>query len=155
AVGPGVAQVRVGETMGILRCDVGVSVWGTLSEKVVVPVDCLAPIPAGWQVEEMAGPPLVCLTAWQALTQWSEPAAPPAAGQVLLVTGASGGVGVASVLLGKSMGLTVAGGSRNAGKGAKLRELGADFVFDPQDADWRNKLAAAIAPRKVDLVVDS
>jgi NADPH2:quinone reductase len=62
---------------------------------------------------------------------------------------------VASVLLGKSMNLTVAGLSRNAGKGAKLRELGADFVFDPQDADWRKKLTAAIAPRKVDLVVDS
>jgi NADPH2:quinone reductase len=155
SVGPGVEQVRVGETVGILRCDVGVSVWGTLAEKVAAPADCLAPVPAGWKTEEMAGAPLVCLTAWQALTQWSEPPAPPAAGQVLLVTGASGGVGVASVLLGKSMGLTVAGLSRNAAKGVKLRELGADFVFDPQDADWRKKLSAAIAPRKVDLVVDS
>jgi NADPH2:quinone reductase len=155
SAGAGVEQPRVGDTVGILRCDVGVSVWGTLAEKVVVPADCLAPMPAGWKIEEMAGAPLVCLTAWQALTQWSEPPAPPAAGQVLLVTGASGGVGVASVLLGKSMGLTVVGLSRHAGKSAKLRSLGADFVFDPQDADWRKQLLAAIAPRKVDLVVDS
>lgn len=155
SVGSGVEPARVGETAGILRCEVGVNVWGTLTEKVAVPADCLAPVPAGWTNEEMAGAPLVCLTAWQALTQWSEPPAPPAAGSVLLVTGASGGVGVASVLLGKSMGLTVAGLSRNAGKGAKLRELGADLVFDPRDADWRKKLAAAIAPRKVDLAVDT
>jgi len=50
----------------------------------------------------MAGAPLVFLTAWQALTQWSEPAQPPEPGKALLVTGASGGVGVAAVLLGKS-----------------------------------------------------
>ncbi len=155
SVGPGVEPAWVGETAGILRCEVGVNVWGTLAEKVAVPADCLARVPAGWTNEEMAGAPLVCLTAWQALTQWSEPPAPPAAGSVLLVTGASGGVGVATVLLGKSMGLTVAGLSRNAGKGAKLRELGADLVFDPRDADWRKKLAAAIAPRKVDLAVDT
>lgn len=155
SVGPGVERTLVGETVGILRCDVGVHVWGTLAEKVVAPADCLTPVPAGWKIEEMAGAPLVCLTAWQALTQWSEPAAPPAAGSVLLVTGASGGVGVASVLLGKSMDLTVAGLSRSAAKGEKLRELGADFVFDPQDADWRKKLTAAIAPRKVDLAVDN
>src|ERR1017187_9855557 len=37
SVGPGVERARVGETVGILRCDVGVSVWGTLAEKVVVP----------------------------------------------------------------------------------------------------------------------
>src|ERR1039458_8827648 len=49
SVGLGVEQVRVGETVGILRCDVGVSVWGTLAEKVVVPADCLGPIPAGWR----------------------------------------------------------------------------------------------------------
>jgi len=155
AVGPGVDQARVGEIAAILRCDVGVHRWGTLAEKVVVPAASLAPVPAGWKREEMAGAPLVCLTAWQALTQWSEPAAPPQAGQVLLVTGASGGVGVASVLLGKSMGLTVVGLSRSAAKTEKLLELGADFVEDPADADWRKKLTAAIAPRKVDLVVDS
>src|SRR5437879_2203117 len=31
AVAPGVENVRVGETVGILRCDVGVATWGTLA----------------------------------------------------------------------------------------------------------------------------
>jgi NADPH2:quinone reductase len=103
----------------------------------------------------MAAAPLVFLTAWQALTQWTDPAAPPAPGSVLLVTGASGGVGVASVLLGKSMGLTVAALSRSSEKQARLRELGADFVFDPADPKLPKAILTAINPRRVDLVVDS
>ena len=155
AAGPGVTQPKVGDSAGILRCGVGVSVRGTLAEMVVAPAASLAPIPHGWSAEEMAGAPLVFLTAWQALTQWSEPAAPPPAGSVLLVTGASGGVGVASVLLGKSMGLTVVGLSRSGAKAEKLKQLGADAVFSPADSDLRGKVMAAIAPKKVDLAVDN
>jgi NADPH:quinone reductase len=155
AVGPGVENVRVGDTVGILRCDVGVKVWGTLAEKVVAPASTLAPVPSGWGLEEMAGAPLTFLTAWQALTQWSEPPAQPAAGSVLLVTGASGGVGVASVLLGKSMGLTVVALSRSGTKAERLRELGADWVFDPTDPDMRDKVAVSLERRKVDLAVDN
>jgi NADPH:quinone reductase len=154
-VGPGVAGITPGQTLGILRCDVGVTVWGTLAEKTVVPAVSLAPVPQGWALEEMAGSPLVFLTALQALTQWSDPPAPPPRDSVLLVTGASGGVGVASVLLGKSMGLTVVALSRSAGKSARLKELGADFVFDPQEKNLRKTVAAAISPRAVDLAIDN
>ncbi|MDR4458908.1 MAG: zinc-binding alcohol dehydrogenase family protein [Nitrospirales bacterium] len=155
AVGPGVENVRIGETVGILRCEVGVETWGTLSEKVVVPAESVTPIPTGWSCEEMAGAPLVFLTAWQALTQWADPPAPPSAKSVLLVTGASGGVGVASVLLGKSMGLTVVALSRSAEKKDKLKQLGADFVFDPMDGNLVKAVTAALSPRKVDLAVDN
>jgi NADPH2:quinone reductase len=128
---------------------------GTLAEKTVVPAVSLAPVPQGWSLEEMAGAPLVFLTAWQALTQWQEAPALPPEGTVLLVTGASGGVGVASIFLGKSLGMTVIALSRSIEKGAQLKKLGADFVFDPQDKDLRKIVLTAIAPRKVDLVVDN
>ncbi len=155
AIGPGVTKVRLGETAGILRCDCGVDLWGTLAEKVVVSAASIARPPEGWSLEQMAAAPLVYLTAWQALTQWSDPPAPPPAGSVLLVTGASGGVGTASVQLGKSMGLTVVALTRSAEKGARLKELGADFVFDPADPNLRKAVSAAIAPRKVDIAVDN
>jgi NADPH2:quinone reductase len=74
---------------------------------------------------------------------------------VLLVTGASGGVGTASVQLGKSMGLRVVALSRSPEKGARLKELGADFVFDPADPNLRKLVMAAIAPQKVDIAVDN
>jgi NADPH:quinone reductase len=155
AIGDGVEKVKVGDTVGILRCDCGVEKWGTLAEKTLTHAGSVAPIPKGWSLEEAAGAPLVFLTAWQALTQWSDPPAPPRPGSVLLVTGASGGVGVASVLLGKSMGLAVVGLSRSAEKGEKLKQLGADFVFNPDTPNLRKAISTAIAPRKIDLVVDS
>ncbi|ALA56511.1 quinone oxidoreductase family protein [Nitrospira moscoviensis] len=155
AGGAGVEGIRPGEMVGVLRCDVGVERWGTLAEQVVVPADSVARVPQGWSLEEMAGAPLVFLTAWQALTQWTDPPAPPLAGSVLLVTGASGGVGVAAVLLGKSMKLTVVALSRNAGKRAKLKQLGADHVLDPTDTNLVKGVTAALKTRKVDLAVDS
>ena len=155
ALGSGVENLRTGDTVGILRCDAGVETPGTLAELAVIPAASLAPVPRGWSLEEMAGAALVFLTAWQALTQWSDPPAPPAEGSVLLITGASGGVGAASVLLGKSMNLVVAALSRSAEKGARLKELGADFVFDPADKNLRKNVATALAPRKVDIVVDN
>jgi NADPH:quinone reductase len=154
-VGAGVSNVKAGDTVGILRCDCGVEKWGTLAEKVIVSAASVAPPPPGWSLEQTAGAPLVYLTAWQALTQWSDPPSPPPAGSVLLVTGASGGVGTASVQLGKSMGLTVVALSRSAEKGAKLRAMGADHVFDPGDPNLRKAVMAAIAPKKVDIVVDN
>jgi len=155
AIGDGVSGVRIGETVAILRGDTGVEAWGTLAEKTVVEVSHLVPVPKGWSLQEAAGAPLVFLTAWQALTQWSEPAAPPAPGSVLLVTGASGGVGTASVLLGRSMGLTVVGLSRSAKKAEVLKQLGADFVFDPAEKSLRKLVLAAVAPKRVDLAVDT
>ncbi len=154
SVGSRLADIRAGDTVGILRCDTGVEKPGTLAEKVVVPAESLVRIPSGWSLEEMAGVPLVFLTAWQALTQWNDPLVSPPEGSVLLVTGASGGVGVASVLLGKSMNLIVAGLSRDAQKRTKLKTLGADFVFDPGDKNLVKSISVAIGPKKADLAVD-
>ena len=102
----------------------------------------------------MAGAPLVFPPAWQALTQWSDPPRPRAK---VRAAGdrASGGVGTASVLLGRAMNLTVVALSRSAEKGGSLKELGADFVFNPQDQDLRKAILAATAPKRVDLAVDT
>lgn len=155
AVGTQVTGVRVGDMRGVLRGKTGVEEWGTLAEKTAVGADRLVPVPEGWSNEETAAAPLVFLTAWQALTQWSEPAAPPSAGSVLLVTGASGGVGTAALMLGKSMGLTVVALSRSAPKRKRLQELGADFVFDPDAANLQKEIHAAVGQRRVDLVIDN
>jgi NADPH2:quinone reductase len=153
--GPGVTGMSTGGMVGILRCEAGVNTWGTLADLVSVPAASVVPIPSGWSLEQTAAAPLVFLTAWQALTQWSDPPAPLAANSVLLVTGASGGVGTASVQLGKSMGMTVVALSRSSEKRASLQQLGADFVFDPADTNLRKAVLSAISPRKVDLAVDN
>lgn len=152
AVGPGVEGVRTGEVVGILRCEAGVERWGTFAEKTAVPVGSVARIPEGWSEEEMAAAPLVYLTAWQALVQWG---GLPSPGQVLLVTGASGGVGVAAVMLGRTMGMNVVALTRSAEKGRRLRELGADHVFDPASPDLKQQVLGALGGKRVDLAVDS
>lgn len=153
AVGKSVDPGLVGATVGILRCNVSVDVWGTLAEQVVVPMDSVTPLPAGWSLEEMAGAPLVYLTAWQALTQWCDPPKPPPPRSVLLITGASGGVGVATLQLAQSMDLTVVALSRSKDKRARLKALGADQTFAP-DEDL-TAVKAAISPDSVKLVVDT
>jgi NADPH2:quinone reductase len=150
AVGAGVRQYSVGQRVLILRGETGVSRWGTFAERVAVSVESIALPPSGWTVRESAGASLVYLTAYQALTQWGE-----LSPGVVLITGASGGVGVAGVQLGKAMGHTVVALSRDVGKGAKLREIGADYLIDPTDAQWPAKLKATLGQRRVDLAIDN
>ena len=108
-IGPAVTGLRIGDRRVILRGEVGVSRAGTFAQRVAVPIQSLVEIPTGWSEEESAGAALVYLTAYQALTQWGD--LPPS---VVLVTGASGGVGVASTQLAKAMGHTVVGLSQSA-----------------------------------------
>jgi NADPH:quinone reductase-like Zn-dependent oxidoreductase len=72
-----------------------------------------------------------------------------------LITGASGGVGTASVQHGKSMGLIVVALSHGEEKRSRLLELGSNFAFNVADENLRNTVSARIAPHKVDLVVDN
>jgi NADPH:quinone reductase len=151
ALGPGVTDVVLGETRLILRTEVGVNRPGTLAGRVAVDAAYTAPAPAGWSLEQAAAAPLVYLTAWQALTQWGPLPARP----VVLITGASGGVGVASVQMAHALGYTVVGLSRSAEKAAKLRGLGADLTFDPEAPQWRQELKERLGDRRVDLAIDN
>jgi NADPH2:quinone reductase len=150
AVGEGVTGMKVGDRRLLLRSEAGVNRPGTFAEKVAAPAEWLVAPPEGWSAEQSAGAPLVYLTAHQALGMWGE--LPPG---VVLVTGASGGVGVACVQLAKARLNTVVGMSRDAEKGKKLLKLGADFVVDPQDSQWRKKVKDFLKPRRVDLAVDN
>ena len=155
AVGEGVTVWHPGEEVLLLRSDIGVTRWGTFAQKVTVPQTHITRRPAGWTAEESAAAPLVYLTAWQALTQWDGDSVPMPKRGTVLISGATGGVGVASVQLGKALGHRVIGLSRSAEKGDKLKPLGADLVLDINDRTWSKKLRAAIAPAKVDLAIDN
>jgi NADPH2:quinone reductase len=73
----------------------------------------------------------------------------------VLVTGASGGVGVASIQLAVAMGHTAIGLSRSADKARQLEQLGAAATFNPEDGQLRQALKTRFAGRGVDLVVDN
>jgi len=159
AVGSNVTGINVGDTRLILRGETGVSRPGTLAEKVAVDAHYTVRVPAGWSLEQAAAAPLVYVTAWQALTQWGELKATAPEGNtaapVILITGASGGVGVASIQLAHAMGCTIVALSRSEEKSKALRGLGADFTFNPADPQWRNHVKAALGTRRVDLAIDN
>ena len=150
-VGGGVSAPRLGDLQVILRGDAGINCAGTFAQRVAVPVQNLVEIPTGWSEQEAAGATLVYLTAYQALTMWGP--LPPSS--VVLVTGASGGVGVATVQLAAAMGCTVLALSRSPGKSDRLCQLGAAATFSPDDLRWRQAAKSLLAPRRVDLAIDS
>jgi NADPH2:quinone reductase len=144
-------DVRVGDKRAILRGEVGVNRWGTFAQRVSVPLDNLVETPSAWTDEQSAGATLVYLTAYQALTMWG----PMPERAVILVTGASGGVGVASIQLASALGCTVVGLSRSAEKSRQLQQLGAAATFNPEDDQWPQALKTRFAPRRVDLAIDN
>jgi NADPH2:quinone reductase len=150
AAGKNAQPFQVGQRVLVIRGDTGVKRWGTFAQRVAVNVDSLAVPPQGWSVPESAGAALVYLTAYQALTQWGD--LPPS---VVLVTGASGGVGVASIQLAKAMKHTVVALSRVSGKRNQLSQLGADYVVDASDPQWPENVKKILAPRRVDLAIDN
>jgi NADPH2:quinone reductase len=75
-------------------------------------------------------------------------------GEVLLVHGATGGVGLATVQLARARGLTVLGtGGSEEGREEVLRQ-GAHQVFDHHDAGYLDRVRDATGGRGVDIVVE-
>jgi len=134
----------------VLRGETGVSRWGTFAQRVAVETDSLVLPPEGWTLQQSAGAPLVYLTAYQALTQWGD-----LAPSMVLITGASGGVGVAALQLAKALGHGVVALSRDPDKRKALLTLGADHALDPTDPAWVAKLKESLGPRRVDLAIDN
>ena len=151
ATGSGVQGHSIGQKRAILRGDMGVSRWGAFAELVAVPAESLIGIPDGWTLEQAGSASLVYVTAFQALTQWEDLPAEA----VVLISGASGGVGVASTQLGVAMGHTVIGLSRGSEKHATLKSQGMALALDPTDPQWRKTLAEFLGKRKADLAIDS
>lgn len=151
AMGAGVTGWNVGEKALIMPGETGANRWGTFAQKVVIPANELLRVPAGWDEKEAAAGPLVYLTAWQALTQWG----PLPSGAIVLVTGASGGVGSATVQLATAMGHETVALTRLDAKVTALQSLGAKFILNCTSKGWGKSLKEQLTGRRVYLAVDN
>jgi NADPH2:quinone reductase len=149
--GASVTGIQSGASRAILRGEAGGDRPGTFAEQVAVPEENLIETPPGWSEEQSAGASLVYLTAYQALTMWG----PLPSGAIVLVTGASGGVGVAAIQLAMALGYETIGLSRSSEKSKRLLQLGTTHLFNPQDPKWLQAAKATIAPRRVELAIDN
>jgi NADPH:quinone reductase len=76
-------------------------------------------------------------------------------GETLLIQGASSGVGLMGMQIGKLMGAAlVLGSSTNAARRARLHEYGCDVPIDTGKPDWPEQVKKATDGKGVDLIVD-
>lgn len=123
---------------------------GGFAEQAIVTTEGIMPLPAALTYDEGAAWFVAATTAWHALNDKGQ----IKPGETLLVLGASGGVGMAAVQLGKHMGANVIGLASSDNKVAALLKAGADHAFRNDTPDLVEAIKAATGGKGVDIVYD-
>jgi len=152
AVGEGVAGWSAGDRM------IAMLGHGGLCEKLLVAADLAIPLPPERSFADGSALILTYATSIHALLDRGR----LEAGQILLVLGAAGGVGLAAVELGKAYGARVVAAVSSEEKAEAARAAGADAVTiypqGPFDKDQSKALAQqfkdAVGPNGADLIYD-
>jgi NADPH:quinone reductase len=150
SVGDDVKGFAVGDRVYIAGPGNTMAGAGTYAEKALCSPSQLHPLPARVSFGQGAALGVPYCTAYRALFQRAN--ARP--GEVVLVHGATGGVGVASVELAHARGLTVIG-SGGTDKGlATAREHGADVLVNHKSPTYADEIVRATGGRGVDVIVE-
>ena len=130
--------------------DLGFARDGTHAEFVAVPVAAVVPKPGGWSMAQAAAAGVPFVTAAAALT-----AATFAAADLVLVTGATGSVGSATVQVARWCGARVVAVVRRADQADRVRALGASDVIVTGGRPLADAVRAATGGAGVSLAVDT
>ena len=143
AIGEGVSGFDVGDAV------VAGMRFGGLSEYVCVPAEGLCKKPTHMSFAEAASYQVAYLTAYVALVRRGN----LQAGETLLVHGASGGVGMAAVDIGKLLGATVIATGGSDKKLERVKAQGADHVINTEGG-FREEVKALTQGRGADVIYD-
>ena len=124
---------------------------GGAAEYVAIPALNLTAMPEGMDFPTAAAPLLVALTTWRMLIH----RAGLKAGETLLVVGSGGGVNSMAIQVAKLAGAVVYVIAGNRNKAERAQELGADYVLDRSQVDWKREIYKLTDRRGVDVVVDN
>ena len=144
AVGENVSHLNVGDRVMALTG------WGSCAEQIAVPAYNILPMPDAMDFTTAAAFSMTYGTAMHALKQRGA----LQAGETLLVLGASGGVGLAAIEIGKAMGASVIAAASSAEKLEVARQAGADELINYQDEDVRERLKTLTKGQGVDVIID-
>src|SRR6266852_7313017 len=148
ALGPGVTTLRIGDRV------LAMAETGGYAEAVAVAADQCHRLPARMTFAEAASAAVVYDTSWVALRTRTR----LIPGETVLVLGASGGVGQASVQLARAMGARVLAGISRPERVAAARAAGADAVIDLSPDNLRDSLRqqvyAATDGQGADIILD-
>ncbi len=140
---------------GVDRWKVGMRVMalvagGGLATRVAVPAGQLMALPDNLSFIEGAALPESGITAWTNLVFEGG----LVTGEVVLITGATGGVGTFAVQVARDLGARVIASARNVERLARLRELGVEDLV-PEDDALAERVRALLGGRRgVDMVLD-
>ena len=143
-VGSGLEGFEVGDRV------MAIPGLGGLAEAVLVPTAGLRKIPDSMDFKTAASFAMVYTTSYHALKQRAQ----LKAGETLLVLGASGGVGLTAVELGKLMGARVIAAASSDEKLEFVKQLGPDEVINYGDGELKEKVKALTNDRGADVIYD-
>lgn len=143
-VGSGLEGFEVGDRV------MAIPGLGGLAEEVLVPTAGLRKIPDSMDFKTAASFAMVYTTSYHALKQRAQ----LKAGETLLVLGASGGVGLTAVELGKLMGARVIAAASSDEKLEFVKQLGPDEVINYGDGELKEKVKALTNDRGADVIYD-
>lgn len=130
---------------------IGEHTQGGFADYAVVPAENLLEIPDGFSSATAAAAGLAFVTAWRALVTRGG----LRAGERVLVTGASGGVGTASVAIAVQAGAEVYAVTSGAENVQRIEDMGAHRVYDRKQVDFSRELWSDTRKRGVHLVYDT
>jgi NADPH2:quinone reductase len=142
--GAGVTGFAVGDRV------IAITTWGGYAEEVAVGAENLIPMPAAMDFPAAAAFMTTYGTSYYALKD----RAGLRAGETLLVLGASGGVGIAAIQIGKALGARVIAAASSEAKLAVCRAEGADELINYGADDLRARVKALTGGKGIDVVYD-
>ncbi|HEV3157719.1 MAG TPA: NAD(P)H-quinone oxidoreductase [Candidatus Baltobacteraceae bacterium] len=143
-LGEGVTEWNVGDRVCAL-CN-----GGGYAETVTVPAGQVLPIPDHWSAIEAASLPENAFTVYDNLFTRAR----LAAGETVLVHGATSGIGTTAVMFARAFGARVIGTAGSPAKCEASRRLGVDIVIDYTKDDFVIEALAATQGRGVDVILD-
>jgi len=144
AVGEGVTGIKTGDRV------IAATMLGAFAEKVPVHASQVVPMPASMSFDEGAALTTIYGTSWHALKDRAK----LKAGESVLVLGAAGGVGIATVQLAKAAGARVIAAASSDEKLAFCRENGADETINYSTEDLKARVKELTGGKGVDVVYD-
>ena len=144
AVGEKVTHLKTGDRVMALTG------WGSFAEQVAVPNYNVLPIPESMDFTVAAAFSMTYGTSMHALKQRAnlQP------GETLLVLGASGGVGLAAVEIGKALGARVIAAASSAEKLEVARNAGADELINYTDTSLKDEIKRLTNGNGADVIYD-
>ncbi len=124
---------------------------GSFAEYALMDEPDAIPVPANLSWEDAAAVPITFLVVYDMLVAQGN----LKAGEWLLVTGVSSGVGVAALQAAKALGANVIGTSGSSAKLQKLKSMGLDIGIETRRPDFSKQVLEATGGQGVNLVVNN